>query len=117
MIQYIDVIPPIINFLSNRMDTNVYGNRFPADVQIPALLVRSVGGKGFTRLQLIYRAEKDFEALEGCIQAANILEAQAGQIDGIRVLWCEKDTAPISDMDNDGKQEAWCYMRLEHLEA
>ncbi|MED0739020.1 hypothetical protein [Aneurinibacillus thermoaerophilus] len=56
--------------------------------------------------------------MQGLIQAMNTLTRAAGQIQGLRVQWCEPESNPILTTDTDtGKPEAWCYMRLEHIEA
>lgn len=119
MIEYVDPVPPVVQFLSARISTmKVYGNTFPQSPVLPALLVRSAGGNGYTRLQLICRASRDYEAMQGLIQAMNTLTRAAGQIQGLRVQWCEPESNPILTTDTDtGKPEAWCYMRLEHIEA
>ncbi|SDH77214.1 hypothetical protein SAMN04489735_105613 [Aneurinibacillus thermoaerophilus] len=119
MIDYVDPIPPVVQFLSARISKmKVYGNTFPQIPVLPVLLVRSAGGDSYTRLQLICRASKDYEAMQGLIQAMNILTRAAGQIQGLRVQWCEPESNPILTTDTDtGKPEAWCYMRLEHIEA
>ncbi|MED4284338.1 hypothetical protein P4679_20665 [Priestia megaterium] len=52
------------------------------------------------------------------INCVNLLEAQSASIQGLRVEWCEREGNPIPSRDEDtDKPEAWCYMRLEHLEA
>lgn len=117
MIDYVDPIPPILRFYSALLDAPVEGNTFSSS-SVPALLVRNAGGNGFTRVQLIYRAEKDYEAMGGLIHAMNLLERNAAIIEGLRVSWCEREANPIPSVDDDtGKPEAWCYMRLEHLES
>ncbi|MBO0962342.1 hypothetical protein J1P26_21805 [Neobacillus sp. MM2021_6] len=117
MIDYKDPIPPVINFFSLR-GVNVFGNTFPTNAKLPALLVRNSGGTDYTRIQLIYRADKDYEAMGGLIGAMNLLERYASSIAGLQVVWCEREANPMPDVDQDTqKPEAWCYMRLEHLEA
>lgn len=118
LIDYVDPIPPVIQFFSNRLDFDVYGNSFGTNPELPALLVRNAGGTDFTRIQLICRAEKDHEAMSSLIHAMNLLERNASDIEGIHVVWCEREANPIPDTNIDSnKPEAWCYMRLEHLEA
>lgn len=118
MIDYIDPIPPIVGFFISRLDVNVYGNAIPYDAPLPCLLVKNAGGTDYTRVQLLCRAGQDFEATSQLIEAMNLLQRYASTIEGLQVVWCERETAPIPDSDADtGKPEAWCYMRLEHLEA
>ncbi|MBH8599072.1 MULTISPECIES: hypothetical protein [unclassified Thermoactinomyces] len=118
MIQYVDPIPPIVTFLSVRLNRiSVYGNIAKNPV-LPALIVKSAGGAGFSRIQLLARAEKDFEAMELLIQTMMLLEQYANQIQGIRVTWCGRESNPFPSVDQDtGTPEAWCYMRLEHVEG
>ena len=116
--EYIDTIPSVVKFLKNLVGTRVYGNRFPANAELPSLMVRSAGGTDFTRLQLIARANSDSEAMSLVIKAINQLETNASYLTDIRVLWIERESVPVPDMDDDtGKPEAWGYLRLEHLEA
>ena len=118
MIDYKDPIPPILQFFEQRLEVGVHGNTFGSNPFLPALLVRNAGGTSYTRIQLICRAEKDFEAMSGLIQAMNLLERYASHLNGLNVVWCEREANPIPDIDQDTrKPEAWCYMRLEHLEV
>lgn len=117
MIDYVDPIPPVRKFLSNLIPERVYGNTFPSTVALPAVLVRNMGGTDYTRLQLLVRANDDITAMQTLIRAMNSLERYGSQIQGLRVIWIEREAAPISDTDEDThKPEAWCYMRMEHLE-
>ena len=116
MIEYTDPIPPIIRLLDTFMEPRVYGNTF--GTTLPAVLVKSAGGTDFTRIQIIARSNSDIDSMRLCIQAMNILERYSGSITGIRVLWVDRESNPIPSVDEDtGKPEAWCYMRLEHIEA
>jgi hypothetical protein len=118
MIDYKDPIPPIVQFFAPRLEMNVHGNTFSPSPSLPALLVRNAGGTNYTRIQLICRAEKDFEAMDGLIHAMNLLERNSNQILGLQTVWCSREANPVPDSDQDTqKPEAWCYMRLEHLEA
>lgn len=100
------------------MGIRVYGNRFPSNAELPALMVRSAGGTDYTRLQLIARSNSDSEAMGIVINALNRLESNAPFLSGIRVIWAERESIPVPDVDEDtGKPEAWGYLRLEHLEA
>ncbi len=118
MINYKDPIPPILQLFETYLDIGIHGNTFGSSPSLPALLVRNAGGTNYTRVQLIARAEKDFEAMGHLIQAMNLLERHASQISGLNVVWCEREANPIPDIDQDTqKPEAWCYMRLEHIEA
>lgn len=119
MIDYLDPIPPIVQFFADRMpDVNVFGNRFPVSVALPALLVKGAGGTDYSRIQLLYRAGTDFDAMQGVISAMNMLERSAAGIRALRGAWCQPETKPIPDVDGDtGKPEAWTYMRFEHFEA
>lgn len=118
MIDYVDPVPPVRRLLDSLMDERVYGDLFPTDVKLPAVLVRNTGGNGYTRIQLWVRASDDIQAMGILIRAMNLLERYAASISGLRVLWAEKESNPIPDRDADtGIPEAWCYMRLEHIEA
>lgn len=117
MIDYVDPIPPVRKFLSTFMSERVYGNIFPSTTTLPAVLVRNMGGTDYTRLQLLVRATDDIAAMQTLIRAMNFLERNGSAISGLRVLWIERETAPISSVDQDSnKPEAWAYVRLEHLE-
>ncbi|MDA4083847.1 hypothetical protein [Bacillus cereus] len=118
MINYIDPIPHIVHFFKI-FDVTCYGNTFPKNAKYPSICVKIAGGKGFTRLQVTSRSEKDdIEAMNVLINAINILECHTASIRGIQVQWCEKEGNPTSLFDTEAnKPQAWCYMRLEHLEA
>jgi hypothetical protein len=82
------------------------------------MLIKNSGGVDYTRLQLLCRADGASEAMSRLIVSMNILTQYAANIDGLRVQWCEKESAPVPDIDEDtGKPEAWCYMALYHLES
>jgi hypothetical protein len=121
MIEYKDPIPPVLNllfvgFADSR--TNFYGGLFPSSPRLPAVLVRQTGGNNYYRLQLLARANTDIEAMGVLIEAINYLKQYAQFITGLRVLWCEMESNPISAIDEDtGLPEAWCYMRLETAET
>lgn len=116
--EYVDPIPPIIRFMKPYLPYRVYGNRFSTDIKLPSLLVRSMGGTDGYRIQLICRADTDISAMSGLVQAMNLLESDAQYIQGLRVLWAERESNPIHDIDNDTrKPEAWCYIRLEAMES
>lgn len=118
MIDYIDVIPLLIQFLQERLDIGVYGNAFPVRYSLPAVVIKSAGGTDYTRIQILARAMTDHEAMNILIEVMNRLEREASQVKGIRVIWCVRETNPISSIDPDNNTaQAWCYMRLEHLEA
>jgi hypothetical protein len=118
MIQYVDPVPPVRKLLDALMEERVYGNQFPQNVGLPAVLVRNTGGNGYTRIQLWVRANDDIQAMNILIRAMNLLERNAASIRGLSVLWAERESVPIPDRaDDTGKPEAWCYVRLEHLEA
>lgn len=120
MIEYKDPIPPILNLLFGGFSDRfaIYGNLFPTNVELPGVLVRQVGGAGYYRIQLISRANSDIEAMGILIEVMNYLEQYAQFIRDLRVLWCGKESNPISATDEDtGLPEAWCYMRLEAAES
>jgi hypothetical protein len=119
MIDYKDPVAPIIRLLKPLIDpVRVYGNTFPSNTILPALLVKTAGGYGYTRIQIIARDNSDIQAMSNCIEASNILIRNAANIQGLRTFWAERETNPIASVDDDtGKQEAWCYIRLEHLEG
>jgi len=117
MISYVDPIPPVRRLLVGMLTEKVYGNTFPLNVALPAVLVRSVGGLGYTRLQLLVRANDDITAMQTLIRAMNVILQDAALIE-LEGVWAERESNPISSTDEDtGKPEAWCYIRLEHIEA
>lgn len=117
MISYVDPIPPIRKMLVSMINEKVYGNTFPSGVALPAVLIRTVGGTDYTRLQLLVRANDDITAMQILIKAMNLIIQNAASV-ALRGAWAEKETNPISATDEDtGKPEAWCYIRFEHLEA
>ncbi|MDM5430812.1 hypothetical protein [Bacillus mycoides] len=118
MIKYKNPIPPILQLL-NRYGVTCYGNKFPNDADYPSVVIRTAGGNGYSRLQLIARSENsDIEAMDILTEAINVLEMKTAQIESLMVLWCEKNSNPVAYFDSvTGKEEAWCYMTLEHLEA
>lgn len=118
MIDYVDPIPPVRKLLDDLMDERVYGNTFPTSVSLPAILVRNAGGIDYTRVQLLARANDDIQAMKSLISAMNLLERNASSIINLRGVWVERESNPLPDKDPDtGKPEAWCYMRMDHLEA
>lgn len=118
MVAYLDPVPAVVRFFADRMpDVNIYGNRFPESVGLPALLVKAAGGTDYSRIQLLYRAGTDYDAMQGVISAMNMLTHGAAGIRALRGAWAEPESKPIPDQDDTGKPEAWCYMRLEHFEA
>ncbi|MEH7114507.1 hypothetical protein V7124_19400 [Neobacillus niacini] len=120
MVQYVDPIPPIISLLKVRFGSrvNIYGNTFPSMLRLPALLVKTAGGNGAYRIQLLCRANDDITAMSTLVDVMNYFEAYGQYMPGIRVQWVERESNPIPSTDTDsGKPEAWCYMNLEALEA
>lgn len=117
MIEYVDPIPPVRQMLDFHYEEKVYGNTFPSNVTLPAILVRNTGGNGYTRLQLLVRDNSDIAAMTLLIDVMNTLQRNADRIN-LRGVWIERESNPIHAEDEDtGKPEAWCYMRMEHLEA
>lgn len=118
MLPYKDTLPAITTFLNNNLDVDVYGNMFPPNVELPAVLVKPAGGTDFTRLQFLARADDDIQAMEILIEAMNMFEQHgAERLNGLMALWISREMAPISSIDGDtNKPEAWVYMRLEHYE-
>ena len=117
MIDYVDPIPPVVSFLNRVMGFRVYGNTMPSNPVLPSLVVRSAGGNGYTRLQLIVRANDDVTAMATLIRSMNELERNGAEIN-LAGCWIERESNPLPSVDNDtGKPEAWAYMRMEHLEA
>ncbi|PEE20740.1 hypothetical protein CON95_26965 [Bacillus toyonensis] len=113
---YINPIPPICQLL---LEHNVlcYGNKFPEDAEYPSVCIRPAGGNGYTRLQLIARSENDdIVAMNLAIAAMNTLEKYISDVKGLQVIWCERTSNPVPFTDRESnKEEAWCYMNLEHL--
>jgi len=117
MIAYKDPIPPVRRFFDNRTDYHVDANTFQSNIQ-EGLLVRSAGGVGFSRIQMICRSPDEAAAMAGLIRAMVLLEREAASIDELRGAWCEREGNPIPSKDDEtGSFEAWVYMRLEHIEA
>ncbi|MCC2483726.1 hypothetical protein LKM01_18030 [Bacillus pacificus] len=118
MNEYKNPIPSILQLLQS-YQVPCYGNKFPSDAEYPAVVIRTAGGNGYSRLQLISRSEKsDIEAMEIITNAMNILENKAAKMKNLQVLWCRRDSNPVSYFDQESnKEESWCYMSLEHLEA
>lgn len=115
--KYVDVIPPLIKLIKNFFDFRIYGNMFPPDAVLPSVMIRTAGGNGYTRLQIIARAHTAQEAMNNLIAFMNQLESLSS-IPGVQTIWIEREQNPMPDMDEDTqKPEAWVYMRLEHLEA
>ncbi|WP_153465129.1 hypothetical protein [Sediminibacillus terrae] len=118
MIDYVSPIPAAVQLLDVRMEIPVIGNSFPREQTYPAVLLRAAGGTGYSRIQVISRAESDIDAELNMAKAINLLERYAYLMEGIRVISCIRDSNPIPSIDDDtGKPEFWCYMRLEHLEG
>lgn len=118
MIDYIDPIPPVLRMLKPLYEERIYGNQFPLNPSLPAILIRNAGGNDYTRLQVLVRGNSDIEVMWLLIDVMNTLERNAAHIDGLRGVWVEKESNPLPDKDEDtGKPEAWAYMRMEHLEA
>lgn len=118
MIRYVDPIPPLIRLLKPSIEARVYGNTLPTTATLPCVLIRNAGGTDYTRIQLLARANTDIDAMKTLIAAMNILIANAAFVSGLRVIDIQKEINPINSVDQDtGKPEAWCYLRMEHLEV
>lgn len=121
MIDYKDPIPYVLKLLIPSFglrNISIYGNTFPLSPKLPSVLVKTAGGNGYFRLQLLARGKTDIEAMNSLISVMNYLERNAQYIQGLRVSWCERESNPISSVDEDtGINEAWCYMRLEAAES
>lgn len=117
MIEFKDPIPPIRNFFKENTDVYVDANTFQSGIT-EGLLVRSAGGLGFSRIQMIYRSKDEGAAMSGLISCMNLLERNASSIVSLRGSWCEREGNPIPSRDEETDAfEAWVYMRFEHLEA
>lgn len=117
MIDYVDPIPPVIRLLKSVIDAPVYGNTMPNNPKLPCVLIRNAGGLDYTRLQLLTRGNSDIESMNLLVRAMNELIRHSSNI-GLRGVWIERESNPISIMDEDtGKPESWCYMRMEHIEV
>lgn len=117
MIDYKDPIPPVRRFFKENTSIQVDANTFQGNTT-EGLLVRSAGGVGFSRIQMIYRSKDEGAAMSGLISCMNLLERSASSISGLRGNWCEREGNPIPSKDEEtGAFEAWVYMRLEHIEA
>ncbi|MCQ2010546.1 hypothetical protein NOM01_11015 [Sporolactobacillus sp. STSJ-5] len=119
MIDYVDPIPPVLKFFKTYIpNVPVYGNEIPTGATLPVLMIKNAGGSDYTRLQLLVRAVSSSQATQALIRAMNMIERYAGNIQGLDVMWCQHETAPMPDIDDDtGKPESWCYMRLDNCEA
>ncbi|HGH7177524.1 TPA: hypothetical protein ACJMKJ_005168 [Bacillus wiedmannii] len=118
MSEYKNPIPSIIQLLQAH-NVPCYGNKFPRDAEYPSIVVRTAGGNGYSRLQLIARSEKsDIEAMDLITSTINTLENKTAKMKNLQVLWCRRDSNPVAYFDQESnKEESWCYMTLEHLEA
>ncbi|TWT04605.1 hypothetical protein [Planomicrobium sp. CPCC 101079] len=117
MIEYVDPIPPIRRFFKENTDVHVDANTFQLNIT-EGLLVRSAGGFGFSRIQMIYRSKDEGAAMSGLISCMNLLEREASSITALQGSWCEREGNPIPSKDEEtGAYEAWVYMRFEHIEA
>lgn len=117
MIEYKDPIPPVFNFFKERTDHHIDANTFQSNIT-EGLLVRSAGGRGFSRIQMIYRSKDEAAAMAGLIRCMSLLEREAAKITALRGVWCEREGNPIPSFDEDTETfEAWVYMRFEHIEA
>lgn len=117
MIDYVDPVPPVFRFFKQNIEQHVDANTFQSGIT-EGLLVRLAGGRGFSRIQMIFRSRDEAAAMAGLISCMNLLERRAAQINGLRGAWCEREGNPIPSKDDEtGSFEAWCYMRFEHLEA
>lgn len=117
MIEYVDPIPAVVRVLNGLFSERVYGNTMPESPVLPCLVVRNAGGSDYTRLQLLARGKSDIEAMNLLIRGMNELIRNSSSI-GLRGVWVELETNPISLVDEDtGRPEAWCYLRMEHLEV
>lgn len=117
MIDYVDPIPPVFAFFETNTDHHIDANTFQSNIT-EGLLVRSAGGRAFSRIQMIYRSKEEVGAMAGLIECMNLLERNATDITALRGAWCEREGNPIPSFDDDtDSYEAWVYMRLEHIEA
>lgn len=81
---------------------------------LPCLLVKTVGKN---TIQLLIRSDNDIEALEKCTEVGNYLKRNFAYVDGVNLFDADFQTAPIPDVDDvSGKDEAWCYMRINYFE-
>lgn len=122
MIEYKDPIPPILKLLIpsfQKRGISIYGSSFPTtNVKYPAVVIRTAGGIDYYRIQLWSRANNDIQAMTALIDVMNDLEKNAQYIQGLMIKWCQRESNPIPDVDEDtGLFEAWCYMRLEAYES
>jgi hypothetical protein len=120
MIRYVDPVPPAIRLLKAHFDSRlrIYGNTFPSNIALPALLVKQAGGTDYYRLQLLSRANDDITAMTFLIEAMNYLLMYGQFMTGIRVKWVSRESNPIPSVDTDsGKPEAWCYLNIEAMEV
>lgn len=120
MIRYVDPIPSAIRLLSSAFQGrfNIYGNTFPSTFRLPAVLLKTAGGNGSYRVQILSRANDDITAMTNLIEVMNYLVAYGQHMTGIRVKWVERESNPIPSVDTDsGKPEAWCYLNIEAMEV
>ncbi|ANT40024.1 hypothetical protein AWW71_04860 [Bacillus cereus] len=116
MSSYVNPVPHVRRLLEQH-GMKCYGNKFPDDAEYPCVCIRLAGGNGYTRLQLIARSENDdIEAMNLAIQAMNTMERFISDVRGLQGVWCERTSNPVPFTDKEAnKEEAWCYMNLEHL--
>ena len=117
MIDYVDPVVPVIQFLTPLYSERVYGNTIPSNAELPAILIRNAGGSDYTRLQVLVRGRSDIESMYLCIDVMNTL-IRNGRSINLRGAWIEKETSPISSVDQDtNRPESWGYLRIDHIEA
>ncbi|MGG5376068.1 hypothetical protein IGI57_002576 [Enterococcus sp. DIV0213j] len=83
-------------------------------VELPCLLIKTVGKN---TVQLVVRADSDIEALEKCTEIGNYLKRNFSDVEGINIFDIDFQTTPTPNVDEiTGKDEAWCYLRINYFE-
>lgn len=114
---YIDAASSIKDFLKAAFFDDFKAFRvwkIEAKAPLPCLMVKTIG-RG--TIQILVRSENDVEALEKCTEVGNYLKRNFADIDEINVFDIDFQMPPLPDVDEtSGKDEAWCYMRINYFE-
>lgn len=129
MIDYVNPVKPIMDFLRAQMASDIangvdiVGGMFSGDERGPALSIKLAGGapeasEPYSRIQLLARCAVDYEATALVVKASNVLARSYDLIQDLRVKSVRIETRPIDTRDSDTQlPESWVYVIVEHMEA